>query len=228
MADTKFSDEDDQAFTMQRIQDMLIAAGYFRARVSGLHVFDIVVGGMSWAITASGVPVEVDVNFKEHANIGEKILISEQIVAALVEMDCPLHLKPHQIQGLKLNCKPLFPVVQWLVKSVIDYRRITGDTVRSYSQFLFDAQHLHLPHNHLDQHSKPQGRDFLINDVSSKYQLTRQFSKQKDTRFASKESYVDATLLEYGFNFRAHIAFGAVCNVENVFEKSRLQKRFRK
>ena len=79
MADNKFSDEDDQAFTMQKITDMLIAAGYFRARISGLHVFDRVVGGMSWAITASGVPVEVDVNFKENANIGEKMLNNKNI-----------------------------------------------------------------------------------------------------------------------------------------------------
>ena len=73
MADSKFSDEDDQARTMQQILDMLIAAGYFRARVSGLNIFDKIVGGMSWAITASGVPVEVDVNFKENANIGEQM-----------------------------------------------------------------------------------------------------------------------------------------------------------
>ena len=73
MADSKFSDEDDQARTMQQILDMLIAAGYFRARVSGLNIFDKIVGGMSWAITASGVPIEVDVNFKENANIGEQM-----------------------------------------------------------------------------------------------------------------------------------------------------------
>ena len=71
----KYSDEDNQAFTMQQIVDMLVAAGYFRARISGLDAFDKIVGGMSWAITASGVPVEVDVNFKENANIGEKMYV---------------------------------------------------------------------------------------------------------------------------------------------------------
>ena len=134
--------------------------------------------------------------------------ISEQIVGALIEMDCPFRLKPHQIQGLKLNCKPLFPIIQWLVKSVIDYRRITGDTTRNYSTFLFDASTIDLSNNYLDQRSKDEGRDFLINNVCSNYQLKRQFSKQSNVRFNSKESYVDATLLEYGFNFRAHIAFG--------------------
>ena len=209
-ADKVYSDEDEQAFTMQRITDMLIAAGYFRARIAGLHVFDVVVGGMSWAITASGVPVEVDVNFTENAKIGEKILISEQIVAALVEMACPFHLKPHQIQGLQLNCFPLFPIVQWLVKSVIDYRRITGDTVRNYSRFLFDSSTSDLGGNHLDRSQTTEsGREYLVHSVADRYRLNRQFSKQRDAAFASKESLVDATLLEYAFHFRAHIAFGA-------------------
>merc|ERR1712154_77701 len=102
--------------------DMLIAAGYFRARVSGLN-------------------------------------ISDKIVGALIEMDCPFHLKPHQIQGLKLNCKPLFPIIQWLVKSVIDYRRITGDITRNYSNFLFDSSTIDHIDNYLDQRSKDKGRD---------------------------------------------------------------------
>ena len=51
---------------------MLMVAGYFGARIACLHVFDGVVGAMSWAINASGVPVEVYVNFKQNANIGER------------------------------------------------------------------------------------------------------------------------------------------------------------
>lgn len=42
---TQMSDEDEQLYTMQKITDMLIAAGYFRARISGLDHFDKVVGG---------------------------------------------------------------------------------------------------------------------------------------------------------------------------------------
>ena len=41
--------------------------------MQGLDDFDRIVGGMSWAITASGIPIEMDVQFKENANIGEKI-----------------------------------------------------------------------------------------------------------------------------------------------------------
>ncbi len=133
------TEADEQAFTMQQIQDMLMAAGYFRARIQGLDPFDKVVGGMSWGITASGVPVDIDVNFKENARIGEKIAISERLCIALAEMGCPFPIQPQQIQGLSLGCKPLFPVIQWLVKAVYDHRRLTGDVVRNYSNFLYDV-----------------------------------------------------------------------------------------
>jgi len=172
-----------------------------------------VVGGMSWAITASGVPVEVEVEFAENSKIGEKILISEQIVSALVEMACPFQLKPHQIQGLELNCFPLFPIVQWLVKSVIDRRRLTGDSVRNYSQFVFGSMSSNKRGNvslSRSSSSSESGREYLVQSVASKYRLKRLYSKQQHSRFAAKDSFVDATLLEYAFHFRAHSAFGAL------------------
>ena len=92
---------------------------------------------------------------------------------ALIEMKCPFHLKPHQIQGLELNSLPLFPIVQWLVKSVIDYRRITGDTVRNYSRFLFDSSTSNLEGNHLDQKAKDSGRQFLIHSVPKEEAVCR-------------------------------------------------------
>jgi len=211
MADPeKMSDEDEQAFTMQKITDFLIAAGYFRARIQGLDPFDKIVGGMSWAITASGVPVDIKVQFRENANIGEKITISENIVRALVQMKCPYHIKPHQIQGIKLNCKPLFSVVQWLVKSVIDYRRITGDTVRNYSKFLFDVDF----HSTIfDKVANDNGREYF-EKMNDNYQLKRIYRKQQNTQFKTEQSLVDATLLEYGYKFRAASIFGA--NNENA------------
>lgn len=54
-------------------------------------------------------------------------------------MGCPSPLQAHQIQGSDfLAC---FPVVQWLVKKVLEYRRITGDNVRMASQSSFDRQY---------------------------------------------------------------------------------------
>ena len=199
----KVTDEDEQAFTMQKILDMLVAAGYFRARISELDLFDKVVGGMSWAITASGIPVDVDVNFKENANIGEKILISEKIVNALQEMKSPFNLKPHLIQGLKLNCIPLYPVIQWLVKAVYDYRRITGNRIRNYAKFKFDIE---FNDNNIDRKVTNNGKQFY-DDTTSNYGLNRKFKKAKKSVFKTEESLVDATLLEYGFKFRAANAF---------------------
>ena len=73
-------------------------SGYFRARISSLSPFDKVVGGMCWAITASGASVSVDILFQENSTIGQRIKLSENLVKALLQMKCPLPLQSHQIQ----------------------------------------------------------------------------------------------------------------------------------
>ena len=57
----------------EAIKEMLLAAGYFRIRISTLTPFDKVVGGLCWCISNSNVDVDVDVSFEEDSNIGEKI-----------------------------------------------------------------------------------------------------------------------------------------------------------
>ena len=114
-------------------------------------------------------------------------------------MNCPYRLKPHLIQSVHLNCVPLFPVIQWLVKSVYDYRRITGDTIRNYSKFLFSYD---FRREEFDKIASDNGKTFY-SDMNDSYQLKRQFKKQSQARYKSDESFVDATLLEYGFKFRA-------------------------
>eukprot|EP00466_Bigelowiella_natans_P014751 jgi/Bigna1/85400/estExt_fgenesh1_pg.C_30435 len=69
---------------LKRICDMLLAGGYFRARVPILSPFDKVVGGLVWGITASNVDLDVDIIFQENSTIGERVRLSEQIVKALV------------------------------------------------------------------------------------------------------------------------------------------------
>ena len=120
-------------------------------------------------------------------------------------MNSPFQLKPHLIQSVKLNCVPLFPVIQWLVKSVYDYRRITGDTVRNYSKFLFQND---FDRQHFDKIANDEGKTFY-NDMNDNYLLKRQFKKQSQTQYKTNESFVDATLLEYGFKFRASKVFGS-------------------
>ena len=52
---------------------MLLTAGYFRARVAALTPFDKVVGGLCWAITSSGIAVEVDIFYDEELALGQKM-----------------------------------------------------------------------------------------------------------------------------------------------------------
>ena len=59
----------------EEIVELLLAAGYFRARIATLSPFDKVVGGMAWCMTATSV--DVDVAFEENATIGQKIKIGE-------------------------------------------------------------------------------------------------------------------------------------------------------
>lgn len=61
--------------------------------------------------------------------------LCEVIVKVLRSMSCPHPLQAHQIQGN--DYVACFPVVQWLVKTVLEYRAITGDYVRTASQSAF-------------------------------------------------------------------------------------------
>jgi hypothetical protein len=54
----RLSEEQERKY--QEIVELLLAGGYFRARISGLSRFDKVVGGISWCITASNEDVDVD------------------------------------------------------------------------------------------------------------------------------------------------------------------------
>mmetsp|Transcript_35315 Transcript_35315/g.92688 ORF Transcript_35315/g.92688 Transcript_35315/m.92688 type:complete len:598 (+) Transcript_35315:45-1838(+) len=114
--------------------DLLVAAGYHRARISTLSPFDKIVGGMAWCMTATSV--DVDVEFLENATIGQKIKIGENIERALKFMKCRIPLQAHQIQGL--DYAAIFPVVQWLVKQAYAFREEIADATRRLSASQFD------------------------------------------------------------------------------------------
>ncbi|CAN7996675.1 unnamed protein product, partial [Ixodes pacificus] len=100
----------DQSTKMQEISELLVAAGYFRARIKGLSPFDKIVGGLAWGIELCAVDIDVDLPFNENLNIGQKIALTEKIVRVLPKMKCPHRIEPHQIQGL--DFEHIFPVVQ--------------------------------------------------------------------------------------------------------------------
>ena len=60
------------------IIELLVAAGYFRARISSLSPFDRVIGGLAWCLTNSAVDVDVDVVFVENSTIGQKMYALRQ------------------------------------------------------------------------------------------------------------------------------------------------------
>ena len=68
-----FNDPDQMA-KYEAIVELLLAAGYFRARISGLSHFDKVIGGLTWCISSSQVDVDIDLFFQEGATTGVKML----------------------------------------------------------------------------------------------------------------------------------------------------------
>jgi hypothetical protein len=76
-----------------------------------------------------------------HLNFNSKI--GEGIIRALQRMKCPYRLEPNQIQGgaNTADFVSIFPVIQWLVKKVIETREETGDLMRIYSESQFAKGH---------------------------------------------------------------------------------------
>ncbi|XP_031348671.1 coiled-coil domain-containing protein 93-like [Photinus pyralis] len=122
-------EDEEQSVKLQEILDLLVAAGYFRARIKGLSPFDKIIGGMTWCIESCSIDVDVDLLFQENSTIGQKIALTEKIVAVLPKLNCPHRIEPHQIQGL--DCVHIFPVVQ-----VGDYEGAEGWHV-GYSKLEF-------------------------------------------------------------------------------------------
>ncbi|KAK0422628.1 hypothetical protein QR680_007684 [Steinernema hermaphroditum] len=128
--------EDEEQFAkLQDTVDLLIAAGYFRARIKGLSAFDKIVGGLVWSISLCKYNVDVDLLYSENSTIGQKIALTEKIVQVLCQVQCPHSIEPHQIQGL--DFVHIFPVVQWLVRRVLECKEKYGDEAQNHSLYQF-------------------------------------------------------------------------------------------
>jgi len=180
----------ERIYKLKECCDLLVAAGYFRARLPGLVPFDRVVGGIVWAITGSGVDLNVDLLFEENATIGQRIKLADKLVKALLQMKCPTAIQSQQIQGLHYDT--LFAVIQWLVRKVIEIRSLTGDLVRQLAVSQFGKEYA-LPN---DQ-PNPEAQKFL-SQVIHNYAPTRKFKKRTNANFESEVARTEATLLEYG------------------------------
>merc|ERR1711892_1178168 len=170
------------------ITELLVAAGYFRARIKGLSPFDKVVGGMTWCIQNCAVYIDVNLLYQENSSIGQKISLTEKIVSVLPKMKCPVQIEPHQIQGLDfIN---IFPVVQWLVKKALETRGEREIANRAYSLREFKKLHGNILTNNV---LKTVLNEFSDLDVPKrKLQPIKPFDDKEDS------VRVGLTLLEYG------------------------------
>jgi len=175
----------------EEIVELLLSAGYFRARIQALSEYDKIIGGLCWAITASGKSVDVDLFFQENSTIGQKIKLSENIVKALRGMRCPYPLQAHQIQGGDFPA--VLPIIKWCVKSVIETRQATGDLVRLFSELQFGKE-IGRP----EDDAAPASSSSFLESVLERYRPRRKFKNEQDLSGASEEERVYSCLLEYG------------------------------
>ncbi|XP_028899169.1 coiled-coil domain-containing protein 93 isoform X2 [Zeugodacus cucurbitae] len=177
----------------QETFDMLVAAGYYRARIKGLSPFDKVVGGMTWCIECCDYDVDVDLLFHENLTIGQKIALVEKIVSVLPQMKCPFQIEPHQIQGLEFLS--IHPVIQWLVKKSVENRAERAQRLKKFAIGQF--------HNHYqyktdkEQLAKIRNASTHIKRIQELYNPVRAYQR-KDAGNEDEKTRVRMTLLEYG------------------------------
>ena len=190
-------EDEEQGLKFEETIELLLAAGYFRARIKGLSPFDKIVGGMVWCITTCDFDVDVDLLFQENSTIGQKIALTEKIVAVLPRMKCPHRIEPHQIQGLDFI--HIFPVIQWLVKHAIATREERGDKIRAYSLTQFHKKH-RMPQDD-ERRERMKLSVKTIKAIQEAYLPKRVLKKPIDFVHADEETQVQSTLLEYGKKF---------------------------
>eukprot|EP00941_MAST-03F_sp_MAST-3F-sp1_P000363 g363.t1 len=128
-----------QMDAFDKMLTLLQDAGYYRAGNSNLKMFDKIIGGLCWSISASGANVDVDILFEEDMPLGKKVTLSENVVKSLERMKCPHPLKAHQIQGLDFAA--LLPIIRWAVKGVAAFRGENSRRIRLYTHHHFEKHH---------------------------------------------------------------------------------------
>jgi hypothetical protein len=191
--------ETEKVYQLQKYEEIieiLLTAGYFRARITDLSEFDKVVGGMCWSITSSGEDVDVDILFQENSTIGQRIALAEAICSALKKMKCPVTIQPHQIQGGVggSDYPALYPAIVWLVKKSFEHRGEREAQLRAYSTLQF-TKHFQFP-NESNSHTVTPDLGKILDRNKAK----RVF-KRRDVKGGSEETRVRACLLEYGESF---------------------------
>uniref|UniRef100_A0A915JFC8 Coiled-coil domain-containing protein 93 n=1 Tax=Romanomermis culicivorax TaxID=13658 RepID=A0A915JFC8_ROMCU len=174
---------------LEEAVQLLIAAGYFRARIKGIGSFDKIVGGIVWCISFCDFDVDVDLLFQENLNIGQKISLTEKIVRVLTKMKCPHALEPHQIQGLDFI--HIFPVIQWLVKKAFEAKKQSEDDVQRLSNYHFHCRFSDKSHmNSASSLLQPgQGIKNIL--------IPQRIYRRKDVDITDRTARIKNTIFEY-------------------------------
>lgn len=182
----------------REILEVLLTAGYFRARIGTLSEFDKVVGGLCWCLASSGEVVDVDILFQENSTIGQRISLSEAIVKVLRKMNCPIPLQPHQIQGGVggSDYPTILQVIVWLIKNYFERRDENELQMKSFSLYQFKKQY-NKSLIHFDEHHAKS--DYLMK-VINRNKAVRHF-RRKEAAGESEERRVRSCLLEFGETF---------------------------
>ena len=173
-----------------QIVELLIQAGYFRARIQSLEPFDKILGGLAWTLT--GCFYDIDIDFKDDMNLTEKIRVSEKIVAGLKSINCPFQLNPIQIQGLDL--KPIFQTLQWLVKRLLETRDERNEMNKRFSVNYIEPR---------IEKPKPiqKNDDIILSAVYNELKPNRQFRPKAKLAFDyNDELRVFFGMIEFGLN----------------------------
>lgn len=187
-------EDEDQGLKLSEIIELLVAAGYFRARIKGLSPFDKIVGGMTWCIETCNFDVDVDLLFNENLTIGQKIALTERIVKVLKPMKCPHALEPHQIQGM--DAIHIFPVIQWLVQKALETREEFGDQSRELSVYQFHHYYSTPLEEKIDEVESKITK--TLSTIQSAYGPKRRWRRKASTPIENPSLRVQTTLLEYG------------------------------
>ena len=171
-----FNNDPERLETYNKIVELLITAGYFRARLQNLVPFDKILGGMAWTLT--GCFYDIDIDFKDEMTLTEKIRVSEKITAGLKSINYPNVLNPIQIQGLDL--KPIYTCLQWLYKRLLETRDERNEMNKKFSINFIKNSLLE------DNNSK---KNITIDDeniLKAKYNKIQQNRKNKSISFQRK------------------------------------------
>ncbi|XP_011502391.1 PREDICTED: coiled-coil domain-containing protein 93 [Ceratosolen solmsi marchali] len=190
-----YVEDEEQVAKFEQIIEMLVNAGYYRARIQGLSNFDKIVGGMTWCIESCYFGVDIDLLFQENLTIGQKIALTEKIVIMLPKMNCPNIIEPHQIQGL--DYIHIFPVMQWLIQESMKTRKEMAKYVQLFAITQFNKKFTLKENFILNDKLYGEYLTSNIKLIKETYQPYRQF-KQKDTKLVDEFAIISNVLLEYG------------------------------